>query len=133
MQKQSSRKAFKRLLLKLTLAVKSCSYKFSVYRIIFHQEIGLNSCIWGCLSDIASLYFSRESKIRTMSHQGSVGVSSEQNKRNLTLTRNLLLSSIVFLNKICVFIIIFRALSFLRLIHGLSFVEVMSVRLNDFI
>ena len=68
-----------------------------------------------------------------MSHQGSVGVSSEQNKRNLTLTRNLLLSSIVFLNKICVFIIIFRALSFLRLIHGLSFVEVTSVRLNDFI
>ena len=34
-------------------------------------------------------------------HQGPVGASSEQNKRNLTLTLNLLLPSIAFYNKIC--------------------------------
>ena len=34
-------------------------------------------------------------------HQGPVGASSEQNKRNLTLTHNLLLPSIAFYNKIC--------------------------------
>ena len=39
----------------------------------------------------------------------------------LTLTLNFLLPSIVFHNKICVFIMIFRALSFLRRIHDLCF------------
>ena len=51
------------------------------------------------------------------------GVSLEQNKRNLTLTLTLnlllLLPSTVFCHKIFVFIMIFTALSFLRLIHGL--------------
>ena len=58
-----------------------------------------------------------------MLHHGSVRVSSELNKRNLTLTLRLnillLLPSIVFYNKICVFIMIFTALLLLRLIHGL--------------
>ena len=40
----------------------------------------------------------------------------------LTLTLDLLLPSIVFYNKICVFIMIFMALSFFRLIHSLSFI-----------
>ena len=62
-----------------------------------------------------------------MLHHGSVGASSEYNKRNLaltlTLTFNLLLPSIVLNNKICVFIMIFiTALSILRLIHGLFLV-----------
>ena len=50
-----------------------------------------------------------------MLHHGSVGVSLEQNKRNLTLTLNVPLPSIVFHNKIFVFIMIFTALLFLRL------------------
>ena len=61
-----------------------------------------------------------------MLHHGSVGVNSKVKKRNLTLTLtitlNLLLLSIVFHNKICVVIMIFTALSSLRLIHGLSFI-----------
>ena len=39
----------------------------------------------------------------------------------LTLNLNFLLPSIVFHNKICVFIMIFRALSFLQRIHDLCF------------
>ena len=56
-----------------------------------------------------------------MLHHRSVGVSSEQNKRNLTLTLNLLLllPSTVLYNKTCVFIVIFMALTFLQLIHGI--------------
>ena len=75
----------------------------------------------GCSSDIASSYFFRQIKVRSMLHHGSVGVISEKNKRNLTLTLTfkLLLPSIVFYNKICVLIIILTALSFLRLIHAL--------------
>ena len=65
-----------------------------------------------------------------MLHHGSVGASSEKNKRHLDLTRNIPLPSIVFHNKIFVFIMIFTALSFVRLFHGLSlYKEVMSVRL----
>ena len=58
------------------------------------------------------------SNVRRMLHHGSVGASWEWNKRNLTLTLtlNLLLHSIVFYNKICVFIIIFTDLSF-RIYH----------------
>ena len=44
-------------------------------------------------------------------------------KRNLTLILNLILPSIVFHNQICVFFMIFTALSFLRLIHGLLFIR----------
>ena len=62
-----------------------------------------------------------------MLHHGSVGVISEQNERDLTLTLTLnfllLLPSIVFYDKICVFIIIFTA--------HLLYEEVMSVRLYD--
>ena len=63
-------------------------------------------------------------KSRSMLHHGSVESSSEYNKRNLTLTLtfNVLLPSNVFHNKIFVLIIIFMALSFLRLIHGLFFI-----------
>ena len=59
-----------------------------------------------------------------MLHQGSVRASSEWNKRNLTLTLilNVILPSIAFHNIICVFIMIFKALSFLRVIHGLYFI-----------
>ena len=65
-----------------------------------------------------------------MLHDGSIGDSSEQNKIKLTLTLNLLLPSIVFHNKICVFVMIFRDSSFSRLIHGLFlYEEVMSIRL----
>ena len=66
------------------------------------------------------------SKVWSMLHHGSVGVSSEKNKINLTLTLNLLLF----------FIITFVSLSgFLRLYHFYSlftayllYVEVMPVR-----
>ena len=52
---------------------------------------------------------------------GQWGRGQNKIKQNLTLTLtlNLLLPPIVFHNKICVFIIIFTALTFLRLIHGL--------------
>ena len=57
-----------------------------------------------------------------MLHHGSVGASSEQNKRNptlnLTLILNFLLPTIDFLIK-SVSIMVFKALSFLRLIHSL--------------
>ena len=57
-----------------------------------------------------------------MLHHGSVGASSEKNKRNLTLnltlTLNFLLPTIDFLIKF-VSIMVFKALSFLRLIHSL--------------
>ena len=67
-----------------------------------------------------------------MLHHGSVGASSEQNKRNLTLTLTVPSPSIVFQNKIFVFIMSFTALSFLRLTHGLFlYEEVMLVRLYD--
>ena len=56
-----------------------------------------------------------------MLHHGLEGASSEYNKRNLTLTLTLnlqlLLHSIVFHNKICVFFMIFTTLSILRLIY----------------
>ena len=50
-----------------------------------------------------------------------------QNKKNnltltLTLALNLLLSSIVFHDKICVFHMILTVILFLRLIYGLSFI-----------
>ena len=59
----------------------------------------------------------------------------EQNKTNLTLTvtltLNLLLSSIVFHNKICVFIITFMVLSFLWLFTAyFLYEEVMSVKVH---
>ena len=41
----------------------------------------------------------------------------------LTLALKLLLPSIVFYNKICVLIMIFTALSFLRLIHALFLIS----------
>ena len=87
--------------------------------IVFSLHILLKE--WGCSSNIASSYFSVQVKSWRMLHHGSVGVSSEQNKRNLTLTLNLLLllPSTVFYNKICVFIMIFTALSLLLLVHGL--------------
>ena len=57
-----------------------------------------------------------------MLHHESVGASSEQNKRNLTLNLtlilNFLLPTIDFLIK-SVSIMVFKALSFLRLIHSL--------------
>ena len=63
-------------------------------------------------------------KSRSMLHHGSVEASSEYNKRNstLTLTFNVPLRSNVFHNKIFALIIIFKALSFLRLIHGSFFI-----------
>ena len=75
--------------------------------------------VWGCSSDIAYSYFFRPSKVWSMLHHGLVGPNSEKNKRNLTLTltRNLLLPSIVFQNKT-----IFTALSFLRLINCLPYI-----------
>ena len=56
-----------------------------------------------------------------MLHHRSVQASSKWNKRNLTLTLTLNpnYTFSFFHNKICVFIIIFTALSFLRLIHEL--------------
>ena len=57
---------------------------------------------------------------RSMLHHGSVGASWEYNKRNLTLTLtfNVPLPSIFYHNKIFLFIM-FTALSFLQLTHGL--------------
>ena len=56
-----------------------------------------------------------------MLHHGWISGGEFRINLTLTLTLNLLLllPSIVFYNKICVFIMIFKALSFLRLIHGL--------------
>ena len=69
----------------------------------------------GCSSGIVFSYFFREIKFRNMLHHGSVRAISESNKRKLTLTLTLklLLTSIVFYNKIYVLIMIFTALSFL--------------------
>ena len=66
------------------------------------------------------LTFSVQVKSRSMLHHGSVGVSLKIIKTNLkrptlNLALNVLLPSIVFHNKIKVFIIIFRAYS--RLIY----------------
>ena len=81
-----------------------------------------NANVQGCSSNISSSYFFRQSKVRSMLHHGSVGASSEKNKRNLTLnltlTLNFLLPTIDFLIKF-VSIMVFKALSFLRLIHSL--------------
>ena len=51
--------------------------------------------------------------------KGQWGQVQNKTKKNLTPTLSLLLLSNVFYNKICVFIMIFTALTFLRLIHGL--------------
>ena len=61
-----------------------------------------------------------------MLHDGSVGESSELNKRNLilTLTLNLLLSSIAFHNKMYVLIMAFTA--YLRLIFCMSWIVCMA-------
>ena len=81
-----------------------------------------NSYYRGCSYDTASSYFFRASEVWSILHHGSVGASSEKNEWNLililtlTVTLNLLFPSIVFHNKICVFIVIFMALSFVRLI-----------------
>ena len=56
----------------------------------------------GCSSDIASSHFSVQVKSRSMLHHGSVGVSSEQNKRNLTLTYHYYLL-LFFYDKICLY------------------------------
>ena len=109
----------------------------SVFRKIFILLTYMLTSGW-CSFDIASSCFFRPSKVWSTLHHGSVGASSEYYKRNLTqrltLTLNLLLPSIVFHNKICGFIMIFTALSFLPLIHDLflfihsPYEEVMSVR-----
>ena len=69
-----------------------------------------------------------------MLHRGLVGASSEQNKRNLTLTLtptlNALLLFIVFRNKICVFVMILRLYHFYGLfLSYILYEEVMSVRI----
>ena len=75
--------------------------------------------------------FSVQVKLRSMLNHGSVGSSSRYNKRNLTPTLsiilNFLLPSIVFHNKTCVFIMIFMALSFIWIIHGLFIIRVRNV------
>ena len=91
----------------------------------------ISLCCRGCSFDFASSYFFRPNKVWSMLHHGSVGTSSEQNLRNLilALNLNLLLPSIVFHYKICIFVMIFTALSFLWLIHGLYFALGGNVRL----
>ena len=75
--------------------------------------------------------FSVQVKLRSMLNHGSVGASSRYNKRNLTPTLsiilNFLLPSIVFHKKTCVFIMIFMALSFIWIIHGLFIIRVRNV------
>ena len=59
--------------------------------------------LWrGCSSDIATSYYFHPSNDVSMLYHGSVVANLKQNKRNLTqtLTLNVLLPSIVFLNKI---------------------------------
>ena len=77
-----------------------------------------NFILPGCSSDITSSNFFRPSKVTELV---TLRVSEGEFKKKLNLNPNpyLLLPSIVFHNKICVFIIIFTALSFLRHIHGL--------------
>ena len=67
-------------------------------------------------------FFSIQVKSGACYITGQWVASSKQNKRNLIPTLTLTPKPIVFHNKICVFIMIFTALSFLRLIHGLSFI-----------
>ena len=78
----------------------------------------------GAHPTLPSHIFSILVKSRSMLHHGSVAASLEYNKRNLTLTLtfNVPLPSSVLHNKIFAFIIIFMALSFLRLIHDLFFI-----------
>ena len=85
----------------------------------------LNLCIGGCSSDIASLFYFWASKVAEHVTSRVGETSLKQNKRNLKKPNpnpNLvkgIITFIVFHNKIYVFIIIFTAFSFLRLIHGL--------------
>ena len=79
------------------------------------------------------LIFSVQVKSEVSSITDQSGASLERNKRNLTLTQTfkLLLPSMVFHDKICVFITIFTTLSFLRLIHDLFlYEEAMSIDEN---
>ena len=85
----------------------------------------LNLCIGGCSSDFASLFYFWASKVAEHVTSRVGETSLKQNKRNLKKPNpnpNLvkgIITFIVFHNKIYVFIIIFTAFSFLRLIHGL--------------
>ena len=88
----------------------------------------------GCSPDIAFSYFFRPSKVGSMLHHESVWASLQQNKRNLILAKTLTLKFpspfIIFHNKNYVFIMVFAALSFLRLIYGFfSYEQIMLVRL----
>ena len=69
--------------------------------------------------------FSAQVKSRSILNHASLGPASELKKINLTLNLTLTLKvplpSIAFHNKILVLIMIFTALSFLRLTHGLFF------------
>ena len=68
-------------------------------------------------------------KSQSMLHHGSVGVILKQNKRNLTLTLNVLLHSIIFHSNLCLFCK-FANLSFSHLLAAdLLYEEVMSVSL----
>ena len=73
------------------------------------EDFPLGDILEGVSSGITSSYFFVQVNSRSMLHHVSVGASLKQNKSNLilTLTLNILLPSIVFHNKICVFIIIF--------------------------
>ena len=97
---------------------------------ISHQRCSIRECSF----DIVSSSFFLPRKVWSMLHQGSVGASWEENKRNitLTLTLNLILPSIIFHNKTCVFIMVLQLYDF----YGLSTVyflyeDVLSVGLYD--
>ena len=84
----------------------------------------------GCLSDIASSYLFRPSKVWKDVTSRVSGGEFKIKKRNLTLTLNLLVPSIVFHNNICVLIMIFTDLSFYALFTAYFLhEEVMSVTL----
>ena len=93
-----------------------------VYRVLNYMAIRVFTVIETVHLTLPPHIISAQVKSRSMLHHGSVGASLKQNKRNLTLTLtlSLLLPSIVFHNKICLYynfydIFIFTAYS--RLIY----------------
>ena len=114
----------------LVLGISPGLWLFSRNTRISHQRC----CIRECSFDIVSSSFFLPRKVWSMLHQGSVGASWEENKRNitLTLTLNLVLPSIIFHNKTCVFMMVLQLCDF----YGFSTVyflyeDVLSVGLDD--
>ena len=94
-----------------------CTMYCTNVEILYAQSFLCFSHITGNGMGVHLTLFIHPSKVWSMLNHAPMGMSSEYLIQTLTL--NLLLPSIVFHNKICIFIRIFKVLSFLQLIHSL--------------